>query len=234
MAISLEDVQNQVPTLHVSLSRVGVTNVEKVIRIAAGGTETLFSAKLDCFVDLGPAPEGRAHVALRGGRQRRDRRGDPRRERASGPRRSPSTSPRRSATARARAAPRCALEARYPEHKPAPHSGIATQEIYTLHGVAVASAAGTRRLIGVTAQGMTACPCAQTLVQARVARAARRGRLRRRRDRAHLRGGPRRHAQPARPRHAAHRLPRGLRRPTSTPSGCSRSSRTRCRRRSTS
>src|SRR5215217_6452296 len=58
------------------------------------------------------------------------------------------------------------LDARYPEHKPAPHSGILTQEIYTLHGVAVASAAGTRRLVGVTAQGITACPCAQTLVQA--------------------------------------------------------------------
>ena len=54
MAISLEDVQNQIPTLHVSLSRVGVTNVEKVIRIQAGGTETLFSARLDCFDDLGP------------------------------------------------------------------------------------------------------------------------------------------------------------------------------------
>jgi GTP cyclohydrolase I/GTP cyclohydrolase-4 len=31
----------------------------------------------------------------------------------------------------------------------------------------VASEAGTRRLIGVRAQGMTACPCAQTLVEAR-------------------------------------------------------------------
>ena len=38
---------------------------------------------------------------------------------------------------------------RYPEHKPAPVSGIATQEIYTLHGSAVAGPAGTRRLIGV-------------------------------------------------------------------------------------
>ena len=62
MAISLEDVQNQVPTLHVSLSRVGVTNVEKVIRIDAGGTETLYSAKLDCFVDLGPRQKG-AHMS---------------------------------------------------------------------------------------------------------------------------------------------------------------------------
>jgi GTP cyclohydrolase I/GTP cyclohydrolase-4 len=59
------------------------------------------------------------------------------------------------------------IEARYPEHKPAPESGILTQEIYSLLGVAVASDQGTRRLVGVRAQGMTACPCAQTLVQAR-------------------------------------------------------------------
>jgi GTP cyclohydrolase I/GTP cyclohydrolase-4 len=59
------------------------------------------------------------------------------------------------------------IEARYPEHKPAPVSGIQTQEIYSMIGVAVASEAGTRRLIGVRAQGMTACPCAQTLVEAR-------------------------------------------------------------------
>jgi GTP cyclohydrolase IV len=59
------------------------------------------------------------------------------------------------------------IEARYPEHKPAPESGIVTQEIYSLLGTAVASEAGTRRLVGVRAQGMTACPCAQTLVQTR-------------------------------------------------------------------
>src|SRR5262249_24961290 len=56
------------------------------------------------------------------------------------------------------------IAARYPEHKPAPQSGIKTQELYTLHGRAVASERGTRKLIGVTAQGMTACPCAQSLV----------------------------------------------------------------------
>ncbi len=165
MAISLEDVQNQVPTLHVSLSRVGVTNVEKVIRISAQGSSTLFSAKLDCFVDLGPRQKG-AHMsrfeevvndaigeviltetAFRAetlaqhiAEKVRDRQGARRAE--------------------------VRIEARYPEQKSAPVSGIDTQEIYTLHGVAVASAAGTRRLIGVTAQGMTACPCAQTLVKA--------------------------------------------------------------------
>src|SRR6202035_2490410 len=56
------------------------------------------------------------------------------------------------------------VEARFPEHKPAPVSGIQTQELYTLHGSAICTDRGTRRLIGVTAQGITACPCAQELV----------------------------------------------------------------------
>ena len=162
----VEDVQEQVPTLHVSLSRVGVTNVEKVIRIGSNGTERLYWAKLDCFVDLGPRQKG-AHMsrfeevvndaigevvlservfraetlAMHVAEKVRDRQGA------------------RGAEVR--------LEARYPEYKPAPVSGIPTQEHYTLLGTAVASEAGTRRLIGVRAQGMTACPCAQTLVEGR-------------------------------------------------------------------
>ena len=49
------------------------------------------------------------------------------------------------------------IAARYPEHKPAPVSGVQTQEIYTLHGRAVAFEHGTRRTVGVSATGMTAC-----------------------------------------------------------------------------
>jgi GTP cyclohydrolase I/GTP cyclohydrolase-4 len=59
------------------------------------------------------------------------------------------------------------IAARYPEHKIAPSSGLRTQAIYTLFGSAVASEAGTRRLVGVQAQGMTACPCAQEMLIAR-------------------------------------------------------------------
>jgi GTP cyclohydrolase I/GTP cyclohydrolase-4 len=59
------------------------------------------------------------------------------------------------------------IAARYPEHKPAPVSGVKTQEIYTLHGRAVAFEHGTRRMVGVSATGMTACPCAQEMVAAR-------------------------------------------------------------------
>lgn len=53
------------------------------------------------------------------------------------------------------------IEARYPETVEAPESGLTSQEIYKLHGVAVASERGTRTLTGVEAHGMTACPCAQ-------------------------------------------------------------------------
>src|SRR5829696_9468945 len=166
MAISLEDVQNQVPTLHVSLSRVGVTNVEKVIRIEAGGSETLYSARLDCFVDLGPRQKG-AHMS-RFEEVVNDAIGEVILGESAF--RAETLAQHIAEKVRERQGARRAevhLEARYPEQRPAPHSGILTQEIYTLHGVAVASETGTKRLIGVTAQGITACPCAQTLVQTR-------------------------------------------------------------------
>jgi GTP cyclohydrolase I/GTP cyclohydrolase-4 len=56
------------------------------------------------------------------------------------------------------------IRARYPEHKRTPVTGKTTQELYTLIGTAVTSERGLRRLVGVEAQGMTACPCAQELV----------------------------------------------------------------------
>lgn len=162
MTLPLEDVQSRVPTLSLSLSRVGVTNVEKVIRI---GNE-LFSARLDCFVDLGPRQKG-AHMS-----RFEEVVNDAIGEVVLG------ESAFRAETLAAHIAEKVRdrqealraevhIEARYPEHKPAPVSGIQTQEIYSLLGAAVASEAGTRRLIGVRAQGMTACPCAQTLVEAR-------------------------------------------------------------------
>jgi GTP cyclohydrolase I/GTP cyclohydrolase-4 len=151
--------------LHVSLSRVGITGVEKVIRIRQDGTEQLFSATLECFVDLGPRQKGahmsrfeevvndaigevivnesgfRAENLAKAIAERvRDRQGARRAE--------------------------VTIEARYPQHRPAPLSGVLTQEIYSLFGSAIAGEHGTRRLVGVAAQGMTACPCAQGLVAA--------------------------------------------------------------------
>jgi GTP cyclohydrolase IV len=157
-----DDVQARAPSVAVGLSRVGVTGVEKVVRIR----EELFYARLECFVDLDSDQKG-AHmsrfeevvneaigqVVLSESSFRaetlakhiaelvRERQGAERAE--------------------------VTIAARYPEHKPAPVSGVGTQEIYTLYGRAVALPGGTRRIVGVSATGMTACPCAQELVAAR-------------------------------------------------------------------
>jgi GTP cyclohydrolase I/GTP cyclohydrolase-4 len=156
------DVQASLPSTQVSLSRVGVTGVEKVIRVKADGTENLFYADLECFVDLNPRQAGvhmsrfeeivgeaidevvlgeafraevlAAHVAQRV----RERQGGLRAE--------------------------VSVTARYPETVQTPESGKSTQEIYVLFGTAVDSERGTRTLTGVQAQGMTACPCAQEMV----------------------------------------------------------------------
>src|SRR5919202_544648 len=162
----LEDVQAQLPNLHVSLSRVGVTNVEKVIRIGENGTERLYWAMLDCFVDLGPRQKG-AHMS-----RFEEVVNDAIGEVVLGEKvfRTETLAHHIAEKVRDRQDARRAevrIEARHPDHRPAPVSGILTQELYTLLGTAVASEAGTRRLIGVRAQGMTACPCAQGLVQAR-------------------------------------------------------------------
>ncbi len=160
------DVQSEQPRVTATLSRVGVTNVEKIVRIGAGEEQNFFHAKLDCFVDLAAAQKGVhmsrfeevvneaiGEVVVGGASLRaevlagqiaeiiRERQGGARAE--------------------------VSIEARYPEYKPAPVSGVKTQEIYTMFGTAVASARGTRQLVGVQAQGITACPCAQDLVAER-------------------------------------------------------------------
>jgi GTP cyclohydrolase IV len=156
------DVQAREPATRVSLSRVGVTGVEKIVRISVIGPAPPYHASLECFVDLNPSQAGvhmsrfeeivngaieevvlgeafkaevlAAHIAQRVLERQRGLRAE------------------------------VTLRARYPEYKETPVTGSRTQELYTVIGAAVASARGLRRLVGVEAQGMNACPCAQELV----------------------------------------------------------------------
>jgi GTP cyclohydrolase IV len=157
-----DDVQARPPGVPVGLSRVGVTGVEKVVRIR----DELFFARLDCFVDLSRHQKG-AHMS----------RFDEVVNEAIGevvlsesPFRAETLAQHVAELVRERqgaARAEVTIAARYPEHKPAPVSGIQTQEIYTLLGRAVAFEHGTRRMVGVSATGITACPCAQELVAGR-------------------------------------------------------------------
>jgi len=160
--LSAPDVQSRTPATQVSLSRVGVTGVEKILRISVNGAEQLYHAALECYVDLDANQMGvhmsrfeeivneaidevvigeafkaetlAGHIAERVRKRQHGLRAE------------------------------VTIRARYPETKPTPVTGIRTQELYTLIGTAVSSERGLRRVVGVQAHGMTACPCAQELV----------------------------------------------------------------------
>ncbi len=57
------------------------------------------------------------------------------------------------------------IEAQYPLERRTPVTGLPTQEIATLIGIAAASPERVRRVVGVEAWGINACPCAQGLVR---------------------------------------------------------------------
>src|SRR5579884_3648467 len=160
---STVDVQALRPAVALGLSRVGVTGVEKVIRIRQNGTTQLFSAQFECVVELGGNQKG-AHMS-RFEEVVNDAIGQVVLGEATF--KVETLAEHIAQLVRERQNARRAevnVVARFPEHKPAPVSAINTQELYTLHGSAICTELGTRRLIGVTAQGMTACPCAQELV----------------------------------------------------------------------
>jgi GTP cyclohydrolase IV len=161
-ALPAEDVQARVPSVPVGLTRVGLTGVEKVVRIR----DELFFARLQCFVDLSSDQKG-AHMS-RFEEVVNEAIGEV--VLSESPFRAETLAQHIAELVRERQRAHRAevtIEARYPEHKPAPVSGVHTQEIYTLLGRAVAFAHGTRRVVGVSATGITACPCAQELVASR-------------------------------------------------------------------
>jgi GTP cyclohydrolase I/GTP cyclohydrolase-4 len=150
-----------------SLSRVGLTGVEAVIRLDVGErSQQLCSTSSECFVELDPAyasadvPRFEELIAdaLRGVV---DGATAPRIERLAG-----EVAERVSARRHVRRA-EVAIAARVPERRPAPVSGTPTQEFFTLYGRATAGERGTRRMVGVSAQGITTSPHAQGVLLAR-------------------------------------------------------------------
>lgn len=157
------DVQDAPPNVSVSLSRVGVTNLRRIIQIADGGRGVLFYAEIDLFADLNPEQAG-VHMSrfsdvlesLMG-------------EISLDP--SPDIE---SLTARLAqhvvktqeaVCSEVRIRAQSPIKKITPITGKQVEEIYTLIGIAASTHEHTRRVVGVETQGLTVCPCAQDLVR---------------------------------------------------------------------
>jgi len=157
------DLQASRSEVRIGLSRVGVTGVHKAIRLRYGATEKLISAEIDCTVDLDPAQKG-AHMS-----------------------RFPELFGEaidevvitesflveeladhiaahileRQAALRAEVR----IVASYPVERQTPVTKLPTQELISIIGIAAASSERVRRLVGVEATGINACPCAQGLVR---------------------------------------------------------------------
>jgi GTP cyclohydrolase IV len=159
----LDDLQASAPEVRLGLSRAGVQGVSKAIRLRWGGVEKLISADIDCFVDLDPRQKGvhmsrfpelfeeaidevvigeaflveelAEHIA------------------------------RHIVARQAAGRAEVRIAARYPLERRTPVTGLATQEMISIIGIAAAKPAGVRRIVGVEATGINACPCAQGLVR---------------------------------------------------------------------
>ena len=142
----LQDLQASTPDVPIGLSRAGVTGVQKAVRIGRGSQEKLILATIDCTVDLDPSQKGvhmsrfpelfeeaiegvvadeaflvedlAAHVA-RHIVERQD-----------------------ALLAEVR------ITARYPYERRTPVSGLSTQEMVSLIGIAAASRHRVRRVVG--------------------------------------------------------------------------------------
>jgi GTP cyclohydrolase IV len=159
------DLQASAPEVRIGLSRAGVTGVSKAIRLRYGDRERLIGAEIDCTVDLDPSQKGvhmsrfpelfaqaidevviaeaflvevlAEHIARHVLAGQRALRAEVK------------------------------IVAKYPLERRTPVSGLATQEMVSIIAIAAASEHGVRRVVGVEATGINACPCAQGLVRGR-------------------------------------------------------------------
>ncbi len=160
-----EDLQASVPEIALALSRAGVTGVQKAVRIRRGDAETVMAAVIDCTVDLAADQKG-VHMsrfpelfeeAIELVVEREGMLVEALSEQIA------SRVVERQGALRAEVW----IRAQWPVHRRTPVTGLRTQEMVTLCGIAAASEAGTRRAVGVEVNGINACPCAQGLVRGR-------------------------------------------------------------------
>jgi GTP cyclohydrolase IV len=157
------DVQQSTPAIHLGLSRVGVTDLRRIIRLTQSGQENLFYAQIDLFVDLDPEQMGvhmsRFSDVLEEIVDDITLEKSPNIETLAQRIASEVIERQQAIQSEAR------IEAVYPMQKIAPLSGKKMQELYTLIGIAVSNQDGSKQIVGAEAEGLTVCPCAQEMVR---------------------------------------------------------------------
>jgi GTP cyclohydrolase IV len=157
--------QEEAPDVRLSLSRVGVSSVRRIVHLNVDGKERVFNGEFSMVADLAPDKAG-VHMsrfseileeAALDVLSRENRSGSI--ERVVEAIAKEIVQSQRAIRADVR------LRADFGLERWTPVSGKRGEETYTLIGIAHADREGTRRVVGVEAEGMTACPCAQLMVR---------------------------------------------------------------------
>ncbi|TAM59862.1 GTP cyclohydrolase I FolE2 [bacterium] len=165
------DRQEQEPEVHLALDRVGVSGVRRMLRLDLGGREQTLVGEFSMLADLRPEQSG-VHMS-RFSELLEEALLDVLEE--SEPLRAEELSARvaRAIVVSQRASrAEVRLRADFGLERWTPVSGKRGEEMYALIGLACADARSNgghepvlRRAVGVEAEGMTACPCAQAMVR---------------------------------------------------------------------
>ena len=157
------DVQEMRPQVPLALNRAGVTGVKTVMVLAlpAGAQRTI--ATLDVFADLDASRSG-VHMS-RFSQDLEDSLADIASASPAGADSLALTLAERVVESQRAEIALVDLRAEFSLLRHTPASGIATNEFYTVLAKAVAGEGFRRSLIGVEAEGITACPCAQSMVE---------------------------------------------------------------------
>ncbi len=157
------DMQASAPPVELALSRAGVTGVQKAIRIRRGDAETVMAAEIECTVDLARGQKG-VHMS-RFPEVFDEAIGDVVLGEARIVEEIAEVIARHIVDRQRAVRAEVRITARWPMRRLTPVTGLPTQEMVSLIGLAAASAERTRRVVGVEAAGINACPCAQGLVR---------------------------------------------------------------------
>jgi GTP cyclohydrolase-4 len=163
----VRDMQASSPPVELALSRAGVTGVQKAIKIRRGEAETTMAADIECTVDLGREQKG-VHMS-RFPELFDEAIGEAVLGEASIVEELAELIAQRIVARQGALRAEVRITARWPMRRMTPVTGLPTQEMVSLIGIAGATERGSRRVVGVEATGINACPCAQGLMAGRAA-----------------------------------------------------------------
>ncbi|MEJ7654325.1 MAG: GTP cyclohydrolase MptA [Chloroflexia bacterium] len=156
------DVQSEAPEVAVRLGRVGVEKVRKTIRLGKGARARFLQAELTLSADIGAEQKG-LHMS-RFSHSLDDVLEEAVREETPDVESLAARIAERVVASQGADRGEVHIRAPFSIRRYAPISGLPTEETYTLLGSAVCKHGGLRRMVGIEAEGMTACPCAQDMI----------------------------------------------------------------------